>query len=171
MEKMFRMITVTPKRYAYLKYKNGKLPDSSHVEIKGLMSARRDNCLWQQGIFNKVIECIMESKTADETRIVVIKEIYRFLTNKVETKDLTYTASMREHYAMEGNMLSIFKEEQSRKGKPVKAGERFDYVVIDINNNKAKKGYMLRTQEDYEEALNSDNPYVLNYFLYIIKNK
>jgi DNA polymerase delta subunit 1 len=173
-EKMIKMIAVSPKRYSYLNYnmKTGILDSLDKIQTKGLLSTRRDNSIWQQETFLKVICAIMENKDQMEVRKIVIKEVYDLMKNKVDIKKLTISSSCKEEYASQNNPIAIFKEYSKQNGRELKNGERFEYVMVCVEGfclKKDKIGKLIRSVEEYEESQETDNPYKIYYRYYLEK--
>lgn len=149
LEKVFRMIGVTRKRYVHLDYdlKTYKLPNVDQSHIKGLLGERRDNCKFQQEVFLLLVHSIMKGMTYNETRKEILKRVRDLFNGDVELKDLAMSGSVSESYKSETCPMSVFKKVMSDKETPLVPGERVEFVVTQTEGA-TKQGEKIKLLDD-----------------------
>ena len=87
-EKIYKdFLILTKKRYmAYTCDENGTIDEK--MTIRGVLLARRDNCLWTRLFYEKVVRSIMESKSFDDILFECNKDILKLFYWDEELKDL-----------------------------------------------------------------------------------
>lgn len=136
------------------------------LEIKGLMSARRDNCKWARDIYNTCLRMTM-SWIPFITCFNYVMDRAEELTNKnIEIKDLVVTRTLGSNYKSPSYFMKVFGDEMRNVGKNIQPGDRCAYVVVKKDGEKLLGKRMILT-DMYLESLESDKPYVLDYNYYL----
>lgn len=127
-------------------------PDQKKILKKGIVLARRDNCLWLRQAYTKVILNVLFNKPLSETLEIIDQEILRMMSRSVPFLEMSVTREIRrDNYKLDSYPLKIFSDELRRAGYPVQTGDRIDYVFVvnsqpDLNT---KQGYKMRIHEHF----------------------
>jgi DNA polymerase elongation subunit (family B) len=135
-EKMTRIIVFRKKMYAYLKY----LPDGVNFEmsehtgrpeiiLKGVRSARRDNCAFQVGIYNQGIDGLLNLEPTDLFIRLVAEQMRAFLDGKVPLADLAINTNCGMYASDSKSTMKTLMDTMALLGKPIQSGDRVDWVV------------------------------------------
>ncbi len=129
-EKAIRMIGLTPKRYTYRCYdKDGNLKPI--INFKGVVSVRRDTCIWQSNVFTKVSEGILAGLSKQEITKIIYEAIVALLDGNVPYKKLLIGGSIGETYKSSTATMAILKSKAQEAGRPLAAGSRIEYIIRD----------------------------------------
>jgi DNA polymerase delta subunit 1 len=134
--------------------------DPDAIMMKGLILARRDNCLWQRETYQKVIYNIMNRKPRQETLDLILESALRMYRNQVDWKDLVIIRGLGANYKNDSYFMKIFGDEIRKLGKPASPGDRLEYVIVKPYNGVEGQlvGYRMRLPETYIERLDSSEP-------------
>ena len=142
------------------------IPD---IMTKGIILARRDNCLLQRKIYNHVLQNIMIRTPLNDTYDYILKQIFKLYQHRVNWKDLIIIRELGSNYSSPTFFMKIFGDELRRIGKPHNPGDRIEYLIVNSSSNNQLLGYKLRLPETYLENLNSDSPEHIDYDYYLEK--
>lgn len=131
-EKSMRILCIKKKKYAaFLHDPKGELNMSKDsMYIRGILTARRDNCALQRRLFNEVLHLIMCRGSKKDVDNVVIDILREFYQNQLPLSDLTIIKSMGSAYKSKTYMMRLFGEHLTEIGKPVRPSERVEYVIV-----------------------------------------
>jgi DNA polymerase elongation subunit (family B) len=193
-EKIYwRFFILTKKRYMALECDTkGKVSDK--IFKRGVLLARRDNSAWLRDLYANIIMKVFYKESLDEVLLILLDNFNQLFGNTFDIKNFVVTKSIgsAEDYKIrplptdpkkltkrlkdlncteeEYNMKALpaqmqLAEKMKRRGKPVSAGTRLEYVITDTGNKKDK---LFNQIEDYEYF--KDHTSVLNLdFLYYLK--
>jgi len=166
-EKAMRSLFMKKKKYAYMTYdRKGNIikekgSDKYELNVKGIILARRDNCLWLRETYENCIRAIFDEKTIYDVYNIIIDSIIECIelnyhdNNEQNLKEITNRLSiirgMGSNYKSKTYFLSIFSDLMKSLGKPIPPSERFKYVVVDDHQKRDKIGYRMRTEEMFIE--------------------
>lgn len=171
MEKIGRMLCIAKKKYVFWQSdKNGLLPEEkkSSIIYKGIILARRDNCIWLRNIYKEVMDGILNGKPMQETLDIIVEHCLNLYFGKVDPKELVIVQTLGARYKSATCALKIFSDLLSKQGNPVEPGDRLDYVVVKTDNDKDKKGFKMRLFELYQK---NPEPIDVKYYLeHYVKN-
>lgn len=164
---MGEILLLKKKHYvAILIDKNGKMKtDEKDWIVRGVTTARRDNCSWVKDLFGKVIRNILLGGDLASSLDILIREVKMFM----ETEDYHQCVLIREmgSYDASSNFyLKTFSEELHRIGKPIAPGDRVDFVICDVPGA-TKTGRKMRLLDDYIESQNTPDPLRIDKLYYI----
>ncbi|CAK7994665.1 DNA polymerase family B [uncultured virus] len=170
-EKACRIEIFKKKKYAYFLIQD----DGSFVcddtglpkiEIKGLMSARRDNCKWAKTIYNTCLRMSMSWIPYVECLNYVLDRAEELMNKDIEIKDLVVTRTLGSNYKSPSYFMKVFGDEMRNIGKNIQSGDRCAYVIVKKEGETLLGKRMVLT-EMYLESLNTPSPYVLDYNYYL----
>ena len=176
-EKAMRLFCIRKKKYfAFLinddgnfkmKYDANKNKTDKYDSMKkGIVLARRDNFIYLREIYEKIILTIMERKGFKYTLIALIDSIESLYNKEIHYKKLSITKSLGANYKSSTASMKVFADEIRLDGKIATPGDRLEFVLVKKENEK-HLGKKMKLIEQYEESLNSDNPYEIDYDYYV----
>ena len=137
----------------------GGAPNTSPEALlkKGIVLARRDNCLWIRKAYLSVLLNILFDKPLRDTLNIIDSEIMKMMTRQIAFTDMMITREIGSNYKPNSSYpLKLFSDELRRQGHPIQGGERIDIVFVRCEDDEknAKQGYKMRLSEMYWQ--NSD---------------
>ena len=184
-EKAARMLCIAPKKYAMWKYEPneytdreqkirnpnfGKLYPKDHKNaylLKGIILARRDNCMWQRRVYRNVLNNLLEVVTMQETLDMIIRECLNFYNGNENYSDLIIIKGLGSNYKDDNYHMKVFADHLKSIGKPATAGERLEYVIVKDRDDGEKLGNKMRAPDTFLERLESDNPEPIDFIYYL----
>ena len=181
-EKAMRLLCIKKKKYAaYLIGKDGNFKTEDvtdkHGNVigsrlimlkKGIVLARRDNCIFLRDTYTKILDMIMNGKGLDEAITVLVDAIQNLLDGKVPYEDLVIIRELGANYKSDSYFMKVFSDELKKAGKIVNPGDRLDFVIVE-DPTATLLGHKMRLSEQYVDRLNSPNPERIDYNYYIEK--
>lgn len=169
LENVVRIFCIKPKMYMYFQVnKDGTVTeDPEKVNSKGVLTARRDNCIWQRKCYGDCSYAILCKKSLMEVYAIMLEHIIQLFSHAVPWEDLLLTKGVGASYKSDTATMKVFSDELRAIGKPVAPGERLDYLVVRTDNPNHKLGHRMRLPETYLERLNTDNPEFIDYEYYV----
>ena len=184
-EKGGRMFRIAKKKYAFwplawktVKDETGKDVKKAMLKLdadgnpdmitRGIILARRDNCMWQRKVYNKILNNVMNMKPLEETLDIMIEEIMNILQRNVSWRDLVIVRELGANYKSASYFMKIFSDELRRIGKPANPGDRLDYLIVKSGQNQLL-GYKMRLPDTYLERLDTENAEQIDTEYYIEK--
>ena len=157
-EKAMRALFMKKKYYAYMTYdkygniEKEKNSDKYHLNVKGIILARRDNCKWLRDTYETVIRKIFNKCSMSEALEVIINAVIAVIRCKFNiTENLSIIKGMGSNYKSKTYFLSVFSELMKSISRPINAGERFPYVIVKDHQGREKIGEKMRTNELFME--------------------
>lgn len=155
-----------------LVWKKGEpITDMNDMFVRGIILARRDNCKWQRHIYREVLWRSLMGRPLQESVDLIIDHIMKLLTRQVPLTDLVLTRGMGDNYKSDSYFMKVFADELRAIGKPAKAGDRLEYVVVRPRGwngtDKLLLGKKMRLIETYLDRLRSDDPEPIDVEYYI----
>lgn len=161
-EKAMKALFMRKKHYAYMEYDakgniiKEKNSEKENLNVKGIILARRDNCMWIREVYERIIRTIFAGGTIQEVYAIIIEAVISVIELDFDiTKKLSIVKGMGSNYKSKTFALAIFSELMKSVGRPVQAGERFPYVVVSDHLGRDKLGYKMRTNELFIEQWES----------------
>jgi DNA polymerase elongation subunit (family B) len=161
-EKAMRALFMRKKHYAYMTYDDKgniikeKASDKEELNVKGIVLARRDNCIWLRRTYEKIIRSIFAGKPITDIFNIIIDAIIEVIELRFDiTKELSIIKGMGSNYKSESFSLAIFSEIMKSLYRPVNPGERFPYVIVNDHQGRDKLGQKMRTNELFLEQWES----------------
>lgn len=123
------------------------------VNFKGVFYSRREHAEYAKRLYYDLTMLgIGRSKLGDvilpkadrkwQAEELLWEKMIDLLTFRVPLKDLTKINQMGEDYKSQSYPLAVFQREEERRGRPIKAGERFKYWYVKSREKLA--GYRIR---------------------------
>lgn len=177
MEKVTRIICFAPKMYAYLTYnEEGKLMDNANkISPKGIVLARRDGTPWVRNHYRNILFNILYNYSPDlnvqaQSMItcfnMIVDAALELQAGKVNWENLAKINEMGSNYKNPSFPMAVLAARLRSIGRPAQPGDRIRYLICNIPNEKSV-GNKMRTDDEYVESQETDNPLTLdvNYYL------
>lgn len=127
-------------------------PDQGNMLKKGIVLARRDNCVWLKKVYMKVLLNILFDKPLNDTLDIIDKEIIRMMSRSVPFLEMSVTREIGSNYKPNSSYpLKVFSDELRQMGHPIQGGDRIDYIFV-VSSDPAKntkQGYKMRLHEHF----------------------
>ncbi len=166
------MLCFTKKRYMYFVLDSQdpfrKLM-RKYLKIKGLLSARRDNCQFARNVFNELGFKLILSKTYKDVGDAiefVTEKCLCLLRRQIPLEDLVISQKVQKSYSENSTAyLKKFKNRMSNKGIELSPNERIPYVIVKKENKKLGVGDKMELYEYYykEEHIIDSLHYIKKY--------
>ena len=130
----------------------GGAPSGKDLMKKGIILARRDNCIWAREAYEAILYSIMFDKPLSQTLELLDSYIMKMMTCQVPFKKLMITRAIGSAYKPNSTyFMKIFADELKRQGQVIVGGERVDYVFVRCSDTarNEKMGLKMRTPEMY----------------------
>jgi DNA polymerase elongation subunit (family B) len=133
----------------------GGKPNLKALLKKGIVLARRDNCIWVREAYLKVLLAIMFDKPLEYTLNLVNEEIMAMMcrnSQKIPFSKMIVTREIGSNYkAGSSYPLAVFANKLREQGTVIQGGERIDYVFVrpEKPEENLKQGLKMRLIEHY----------------------
>ena len=161
-EKAMKALFMRKKHYAYMEYDNKgniikeKASEKENLNVKGIVLARRDNCMWIRRTYEKIIRTIFSGADIKHVFAIIVAAVIEVIElNFNITQELSIIKGMGSNYKSESFALAIFAELMKSLYRPVNPGERFPYVIVLDHLKREKLGQKMRTNELFIEQWES----------------
>lgn len=159
-EKMMRSLFMKKKHYAYLEYdKDGNIikeknSDRPNLECKGIMIARRDNCMWSRYIYEDIIRSVFDGAGPDEIFEKIINIILEVIEVDFKTvvDKFSIVKGMGSNYKSKTTAMFVFGEEMKSVKRPIQPGERVKYLVVKDHKERGKVSTSMRSVDFFLEC-------------------
>lgn len=168
-EKAMVILTLKKKKYAYYMINdNGtfvtdRTSGLSVIHKKGIMTARRDNCLFSRVVYDEVLRSVLDGTPIEATLRLISTACARLLRGEVPPRgNLTIIRELGSEYKAAGYFMKVFADELRRMGKPANPGDRLEYIVVRTPEEEAGDdvplGKKMRAIEMWEDAQKGPKP-------------
>lgn len=153
------ILPIMPKKYCIMKLdpKTGKpmLDDNGEpeLEVKGMLSARRDNCRWARDTFFWVLNSIMKDASYMEVIEYLADRITMMFSGQVSHTEMLLNRSISTYSNDSTYFMKIFSDRIKLMGKQIEPGERVYYLVAETEDPKTRLGDRLMLEETYLQSL------------------
>jgi DNA polymerase elongation subunit (family B) len=134
--------------------------------IRGVLSARRDNCKWASQTYDYLIEYIMAGAGFRETILFITSRIKLIAEGDISYKQLLINKAINASYKQKNASMKLFGDRMRALGKVIEAGERLNYIVVETEE-KSYLGDCMVLEDVYLESLDTETPYKIDYVYYI----
>ena len=151
----------------------GGKPNTKELMKKGIVLARRDNCIWIREAYLRVLLAILFDKPLEHTIDIINEEIMKIMTRQVPFDKLMVTREIGSNYKPNSTYpLKLFADELRKQGHVIQGGERIDYVFVRCMEQRRneKQGYKMRLPEHYWANCYNEPIDRLHYVEKIMKN-
>ena len=148
-------------------------PDPKSLVVKGIILARRDNCLWIREVYKDVLMGIMFGRTLKETMEVIDREIVKMMSREVPFNKMMVTRGVGANYKPNSTyFMKLFLDEMKLRGFNIQPGERVDYVLVKCKEEwrNEKQGLKMRTPDLYWQGCHEEPIDRLHYIEKVMKN-
>lgn len=181
-EKAMRLLVLRKKKYAaYLIGKDGTFKKEDVTDRqgnvigtqlamlkRGVVLARRDNCLLLRKTYTTILNLIMDKYRLDQAMDVLIDTIQRLINDEVPVEDLITIRELGSNYKCETFFMKVFSDQLKKAGKIVNPGDRLDFVIVK-DPTATLLGHKMRLTEQYLQARETSTPEIVDYDYYIEK--
>jgi DNA polymerase elongation subunit (family B) len=162
-EKAMRLLCFKKKKYAALLInKDGSFktdPDTGELDImkKGIVPARRDNCLYLRNTYIQLLTNILLMRDIHTSYALIINCVIKLLSDELPVRgNLTIIRGLGSEYKNDNFFMKLFATELSRVGKPPTPGERLEYVIVktkeETKGQSVLLGYKMRDIDMWEDS-------------------
>jgi DNA polymerase elongation subunit (family B) len=156
----------------YKKTKSGE-PD---LFIRGVLTARRDNCKWSRDIYGDTLKkTIMDSVfdiAPEDSFVEVVNNLCDYVeplvSGNVPAEDLCISRSLGANYKSTTYFMKVFSDELRKEGKPAQAGDRLEYIVMN-RPQFTHLGKRMMLKDTYAERYGTDKEEKIDYGYYLEK--
>ena len=182
-EKAMRLLCIRKKKYAALLIgKDGQfkrepllnddgevigVSDKLQMLKRGIVLARRDNCMFLRKTYTKILDLIMTGGSLQTSLAVLVEAIKNLLANKIPIDDLVTIRELGANYKSDSYFMKVFAEDLRAAGKIVNPGDRLDFVIV--KGNAKLLGHKMRLLEQYIDSQGTNQPEEIDYNYYIEK--
>ena len=152
---MYRFLAFKEKKYIAVLISSKGIPilNRKKMIIRGITLSRRDNCEEERDIYSEVMEDIMFHDRFEETIYNLQNRLIRLASHCVPVQRLAVIRSIGQKYKSSTYFMKIFQDYLTSVGKPVRAGDRLEYIVIENEETKiGNKMRLLDQWNDHNEA-------------------
>lgn len=129
----------------------------------GNISKRQDVCTLVRNTYAKIEA--LNNNDLSKALSILIKTIQNIINDKVPHENLVTNKIYCANYKSDTYPIKIFCDELRSAGKIINPGDRISFVVV--KSASPLLGYRMKSIKDYEESLNTSNPYQLDHDYYI----
>jgi DNA polymerase delta subunit 1 len=137
-----KIFFLAKKKYIFIRGKE--------LKYKGVITAKRDSCLWAKMIYEEVIKRIMfekDNKSVNKYLIIIMKEI---LSGNINDNFLYINRNLGNNYKLENYPLRIFSKILSIcENRDVNPGERLEYYFVKSSHK--YQGYRMASKKMIEK--------------------
>lgn len=167
LEKFMDMICLHKKKYVYIPYKRDGSIDLSIQSFvrKGIMTARRDGCLFVYDMYDQLLLKVFQQKSFEHVVEFVFERIQTLLekgdTIPIDKLSIVrkYSGAYKEDSKSE-YFMKTFGDRLTLEGRPPAPEERLEYVIIDTGNEDEKLGNKMYLVEEYNERKDLEIDYM-----------
>jgi len=159
----FPYLLINKKRYAGLYWTKPEKHDK--MDVKGLVTVRRDNCPLVVQLINRCLDCLLNKRDVEAAKRAVEETVGDLLTNKVDISQLIITKqfskSAEEYAAKQAHVELAARMKKRDEGSAPSMGDRIPYVMT--ANGKKAKGF--ECSEDPLYVIEHGCPIDYNYYI------
>jgi len=148
-EKGFKVFFIlSAKMYGGFLYKGDGSVDYEKMFSRGIITSRRDNCPYLKKVFKQAFKEICMGLPSSRIREFYYESVINLMQRKIPMSELRIVKAVGQEYKNEENPLAILSVRMKEMGKPVRAGDRIDYVFVQGQGVEEKKqGYRILPPE------------------------
>ena len=149
--------------------------DEKKITNKGIIIARRDNCVWVRNAYMKILTNILFRRPIQESLNVINESILNMMSRSVHYRELLINKEIGSEYKPGSTYpMCIFAQELKKRGVVIEGGERIDYLIVRIKETKEKKvlqGMKMRLLNDFLENCHQEPVDTMYYIEGQLKNR
>jgi len=154
--------SVSAKRYACVVLQENGIPQPNEDKLykRGIILARRDNCVLLRELYKAVLLCIVYERGADQALDQLMYYTNLLMSASVPLAKLIIIKSIAASYKSESNVMAVFGRRLKALGKNVQGGDRLEYLYCEAEEK--LQGYKLALPEmviTEPEKYKLDRPY------------
>ena len=147
------------KMFAGVPVLEGGRPNPKEVMKKGILNARRDNCLWARNAYSKVLIDILFGRTEAVIKDTIDEEVMKLVHYSVPLSHFTMTRELKSNYAVNSHYpFKIFADELRKQLFEIVTGDRIEYVFVRKDNEEKgiNQGKKMRLPETYRSNVTTE---------------
>lgn len=125
--------------------------DPDKIYKKGIVLARRDNCVVLRSLYKQVLLGILYHKSFEEVVQLITDFIRDIFSGNVPLSNFVIVKGLNSSYKSENVPMLIFARRMKEMGKLINPGERVGYVLTRVADSKAKQGERMVLPEIFED--------------------
>ena len=146
-KKRYTGIIMNPKTGDKLLNKNTNQPE---MYTKGLVTAKRDGAQNMRDIFNSLAQNILNGEDVMAALSILFNGILKLFSGDIKVKDLSLMKKIGAEYKNETAEIAIFKKSLQDRGRPVKNGDKVDFLIC-LSDKDQKKLKNTKSMRDGDE--------------------
>jgi DNA polymerase delta subunit 1 len=116
------------------------------LKYKGVITAKRDSCLWARNVYQEIITMIMSNKDNKEVNLYLRMRVLEMLQGDVHMDSLYINRNLGNNYKLQNYPLRVFSKVLSvGENRDVHPGERLEYYFI--RSNHRYQGYRMASKD------------------------
>ncbi len=151
------------------------ISDEKHRMINMIIERKTRQAKWLTNIEHHIIHMAVTDRTFLEVIKYLIDEITKLIEGKVDYHDLIMSKMYYPPYKSDTFYMKLYVEHLIDSGRQVSPGDQVEYLVIDVPSqvfipnsfNRVLLGDRLIHPDQYAKALESGNPYKIDYMYYL----
>lgn len=142
------------------------------VKKKGVLTAKRGNSVFAMNVYQDLADRVVFLVDIVSSLNSLRGHVEKLLTDGYDGRELTKVTELGSEYKAENYYMDVFSKNLAEWGKPVKPGDRIEYLIVrtweEVENPKLKLnvGHKCREIEMWEE---DDNRERIDYEYYVEK--
>ena len=138
------------------------------IKTKGVLTAKRGNSKITMNIYSELSDQVLFLKDITDALRSLGKFANDLLTDKFDAKDLAKVNELGASYVQESYFLNVLSKNMALQGKPVRPGDRIEYIIVKPPGSKKDEKIGNKCRE-LEMWLNNPNREPIDYEYYISK--
>lgn len=104
--------------------------DKFEILKRGIVVARRDNCIALREIYQELLEMALLRKCFMDTFVKLIDFLQNLLEGNIPYKKLKVVKQLGSVYKSENNPMRLFSERLRKEGKQISPGDRLEFLIF-----------------------------------------
>ncbi len=155
------------KKFGEFQLKKGKII----IKKKGVLTAKRGNSIFSMKVYQDLSDKVLFMVPCYESLLNLVNHVLELMSGKYTARDLVKITELGSDYKLESYYMNVFSKNLKKWGKPVRPGDRIEYVIVKTeeeirDKTTAKVGDKCREIEMWEEDENREQ---LDYQYYVEK--
>ncbi|AYV86052.1 MAG: DNA polymerase delta catalytic subunit [Solivirus sp.] len=132
-------------------------PNTKKINKKGIIIARRDNCIWVRDAYLKILMNILFKRPIDLSLQILNEAILKMMARSVHYRELLINKEIGTEYKANSSYpMKIFADELKKRGITIEGGERIDYLIVRLPIQRTERGAIVKQKQGYKMRLLND---------------
>lgn len=135
-----RMVLLSKKRY--ITYRVNEKGEIIGTTKKGVVLARRDNCVYLREVYSNAVNSVLQNKSKDEVMYSIYDDCYKLFTRSIPEKKLVIVKSVQDpkEYHEDSTVSHVMlARKMIARGDDVPPNTRLEYLFLNINDPEKEK--------------------------------